>query len=102
MVLSPDGNWLAFEGPIETARGPNGRDELVCAHVRVWDVARNQEAWTAGRNPSLLLGLAFALDGKTLASGDESGYIQVWDVPSGQPRHPLLDGPGHALAFRPD
>src|SRR5207302_11084532 len=41
--------------------------------------------------------LAFSADGRTLASGDRSGRIRLWDVRSGRERVPL---PGHDTNVR--
>jgi WD40 repeat protein len=53
---------------------------------------------------SAVFAVAFARDGKTLASGDWEGNVKLWDVATGQERASL---PGHQgwvtrLAFTPD
>jgi WD40 repeat protein len=55
-----------------------------------------------------LYSVAFSPDGKTLASGSESGAITLWDVPTGKVRVTFqAHTPGRAfavesLAFSPD
>src|SRR5205814_6546606 len=53
--------------------------------------------------------VAFALDGRTLASGagalrDRPGAVVLWDLPAGRPRAVLAEdrGPVQCLAFSPD
>src|SRR5438309_3129804 len=49
--------------------------------------------------------IAFAPDGKTLASGGADGSIIVWDVAAGEPLAAVLAGPrqgGSSGAFSPD
>ena len=61
----------------------------------------------AGFGPAVVLSVAFSPDGHMLASGDNGGTIQLWDV--ADPAHPRLLGqipPGSytidSLAFSPD
>ncbi len=61
----------------------------------------------AGFGPAVVLSVAFSPDGRMLASGDNGGTIQLWDV--ADPAHPRLLGqipPGSytidSLAFSPD
>jgi RNA polymerase sigma factor (sigma-70 family) len=77
LALSPDGRMVAAgtedNGPI----------------IRLWEVETGQEVrrWTGHRN--LVRALAFAPDGKTLASGGYDALALVWDVtgllPKGRP-----------------
>ncbi len=47
--------------------------------------------------------VAFAADGKALASGDGKGTVRLWDVASGRERSRFVAGPEiGALAFSPD
>jgi WD40 repeat protein len=70
LAFSRDGRLLAAAGE---------RD------VGVWDVATGRER--AGRLPLRdVLSLAFAPDGRSLATGDKGGSIRLWDLPTGRQR----------------
>ena len=78
-----------------------GRDQL----IRTWRTRSSyplaQEKKVHGRSAK---GVAFSADGKRLASGDDSGRIQLWELDTSG--HPIvLSGHGHqvwALAFSVD
>lgn len=68
--------------------------------VRLWDVAtRKQRAVLQGYG-----GLAFAPDGKTLATGGTNKTVKLWDMPTGKERTTLKGHTGDvfAVAFSPD
>jgi WD40 repeat protein len=48
--------------------------------VRLWDVATWQEVSTFREHTELVISLAFAPDGKLLATGDWGGILRLWDV----------------------
>jgi WD40 repeat protein len=54
------------------------------------------------RHPVRVQTLAFAPDGKSLASADEAGRVRVWDAESGKLRFELPAGTGTFVAFAPD
>jgi WD40 repeat protein len=60
-------------------------------------------ATTLGNPYTFIFALAFSPDGATLASG-AGKYATLYDTATGQPKEPLLVGPGivSALAFSPD
>jgi dipeptidyl aminopeptidase/acylaminoacyl peptidase len=66
LAFSPDGKHLASVG---------GNKKT----THVWDVATGKEVFKLD-GPRLLHAVAFAPDGKTLATGDEQGTIRLWDV----------------------
>lgn len=90
--------------------------------VTLWDVATGEVLRTLSGHRGPILALAFAPDGKTLATGDTihegriessggrigwkaiSGEVKLWDLATGQPRR-TFTGLGHgigAVAVSPD
>jgi WD40 repeat protein/tetratricopeptide (TPR) repeat protein/serine/threonine protein kinase len=69
LAYSPDGKMLA------TASGGQGQT----GELKLWDLASRQELATLAREEWAGL-VAFAPDGKTLASAFGSGAIKLWDV----------------------
>jgi RNA polymerase sigma factor (sigma-70 family) len=57
------------------------------------------------RHHDAVTAVAFAQDGTTLLSGDESGEMRLWDATTGKPLRTFVDPLGHRvgpLAFSPD
>jgi DNA-binding beta-propeller fold protein YncE len=82
------------EGTDRAAFSPDGTLVAVAVGgaVSVRKVATGEVAHTLGSHPGQVRALAFAPDGKTLASAGEDGMIQLWEVASGR---------AAALAVRP-
>ncbi len=89
-------------------RSPDGKKLATAADggdftVHLWDVASGRRPKLAGHEAPLYC-LAFAPDGRTLATGGVDGTIRLWDATTGEElrRHRELPGLGSALAFAPD
>jgi WD40 repeat protein len=83
LCYSPNGRFLAAAGG-DWDRG----------QINVWDT----HGWTLLRtleHDQLVYSVAFSSDGTTLAAGDWSGGVKLWEIPSGGPRVALA---GHATA----
>jgi hypothetical protein len=108
-VFSPDGRLLATS----TSRVRRGRDNAYYADhhaIHLWEVFNGKERLTITNNdPGLQFQfneLAFAPDGRTLATVRQDHAIQLWDVTTGQEllrrAGYKVDVTGHALTFAPD
>jgi WD40 repeat protein len=64
---SPDGRWLAATSPIRRT-------------ITIWDLATPGRQATVPGRVGAGFALAFAPDGRTLASGGEDGMIELWTV----------------------
>jgi WD40 repeat protein len=108
LAFGPDGRWLASAvNPRDPREGP--RDARAVVPIKVWEGATGREAHVLAGHTGLVTALAFAPDGKTLASGggyngSNDGAILIWDLQAWRESRRL---PGHArevvsLAFSPD
>jgi WD40 repeat protein len=123
MALSADGRWLAAACVLHGAGGaPRAWQHVVC----VWETASGQVVWRRASHRGRIAAVAFAPDGRSLASGSADATIVLWDLaPPADPGKPLagvlsakelaglwdaLAGPDaaaayaaiHQLAARPD
>ena len=92
LAFSPDGKLLA--GALHKDSG-----------VRLWRVAdAKQAAHLGGDHQQDVLGLAFAPDGKSLASSSKDGTIALYDVATGKSKSVWKDHEGwvRSVAFSPD
>jgi WD40 repeat protein len=91
-AVAPDGSVLATVGPDEQS-------------LQLWDgAARDKEIGTLPGHAKAVKSLAFAPDGRLLASGAEDGEVKLWDLSTRRARQmlPGLKGPVVCLAFAPD
>jgi len=106
LAFSPDGKILALG---EAAAYDDQNRTFKEAAIRLWDVELRKERAVLKSYPSSVCALAFAPDGKTLASANltqhrVAGDIKVWDVATAAERATLKGhaGPVLCLAFSPD
>ncbi|WP_141578882.1 WD40 repeat domain-containing protein [Actinomadura sp. WMMA1423] len=106
LAFSPDGRTLA------TVSGDAGAAGALGGRLQLWDVGsgRNLAALAPpgmdrGQVGGTLLTVAFSPDGRTLATGDASGFVRFWDVAARRVVDEFWNGAAGsvlALAFSPD
>jgi WD40 repeat protein len=92
------------------AISPDGRLLLVAATgekpVQLWELATGRELppLVLPGNEQRMFALAFAPDGRTLATGGEDGVVRLWEMVSGQERRHFTGHTGwaHRVRFAPD
>lgn len=106
LAFSPDGRVLALG---EFAAYDRQVGSFKEAAIRLWDVTLRKERAVLRGFPCSVAALAFAPDGKTLASANHTqhqkpGDIKLWDVATAAERATLKGhvGPVLCLAFSPD
>lgn len=95
--LSPDGKVLAT--------GAVRKKQMYA--VQIWDVSTGKEVCEFAGHSQPVLDLAFAPDGKTVATGGLDRTLRVWSTADGKERWNLpgleAETPGmHSVAFSPD
>ncbi|MBX9584751.1 MAG: WD40 repeat domain-containing protein [Gemmataceae bacterium] len=101
LAAPADGRLLAAG---ESRRGGGIDPEDAPSAVFVWDAETGKLAATLDGHGDAVAAVAFAPDGRTLASVDFSGMVRLWDVPG---RRALAafrghEGPAYAVAVSPD
>jgi RNA polymerase sigma factor (sigma-70 family) len=90
LAFSPDGKHLATGG-------------LNNSMVRIWNAADGKEILRIKASGTQVGAVAFAADGKVLASGSDDGRVAFWDPATGTKlRDTKQPGEVRALAFSPD
>ncbi len=104
LAFSPDGRTLAtgsWDGSIKLWDIERGTLSVVCGQgEQRGQVSLLWASWVTDNIESL----AFAPDGRMLASGGDNATVQLWDTASGAHRQTLSgqNGPVFALAWSPD
>ena len=94
--FSPDGTHVAMA---------TKQQDATAISLSIWDVVSGREVSTLDRQTTPIMSITYSHDGKTLASGNYDGSINIWNLASGK----RLAGPLRAhtnvvysLAFSPD
>ncbi len=96
LAFSPDGRLLAIGSGAMTANAGPGL-------VHVLDAATGKLRHRWKGHPSMVTALAFTADGRTLASGDATGDVRLWEVATGKEQFHRQAGSGvSSLGFSPD
>ena len=104
VAFSPDGKRLAVGGVRQGQfQDPGlGKPEDM-GWVGVWDAATRQQIFVVRGHANGIEEIAWAPDGKMLASAGQDGAVKVWDATTGKERQALKHGAAvMGLAFGPD
>lgn len=89
--ISPDQNQAAFGGYED-------------GEVQVWSIAENKRLFSLQGHTGFVTSVAYAPDGKQIASASLDGTVRIWDAVNGAPIRTLTGhtGPVRAVQFSPD
>jgi WD40 repeat protein len=79
LAFSPDGRALAVGAGVH-------QDDKSAAEITVWEVATLNQRCVLRGHGDIVVSLAFAPDGKTLASASWDGSVRLWDLAQGAER----------------
>jgi WD40 repeat protein len=99
LALAPDGATLAAAEYVPSEKGHGGT-----ATVRLWDVrgGKAKEVAAIRAHTELVGALAFAPDGRSLATAGDDGRVVIWDAAGKKLHEWRLPLPVRGLAFAPD
>jgi WD40 repeat protein len=102
LAFSPDGRTLAVG--VESSFGPEAAGPSPPREVLLWDVHLGRLRATLPGHPGGTRCLAFAPDGRTLATGGYDHAVKLWDLVTGEERVALEWhlGSVSSVAFSPD
>jgi WD40 repeat protein len=96
VAFSPDGKLLASAADISAINHATADPG-----IRLRDTSSGKVMATLEGHKDCVLSLAFAPDGKTLASSSLDASIRIWDVAKRETIR-RIDNPAHRIAFSPD
>jgi WD40 repeat protein len=101
VAFSPDGRCLATGGGFEVGQGAERQER---GEVKLWDPVTGQERGTIHAHQGFVTSLAFAPDGRTLATGSTDGRVKLWETAAPRERAVLPGDAGWSPspAFLPD
>ena len=103
IAFSPDGKTLVSGSRGSSTTPDRHRDDDKGGGITLWDVSTGRERATLTGSAGEVRTLAYAVDGRTVASADGDGGVRTWDPGTGRllsaTKLPSGSGP---VAFSPD